>query len=77
MVQQALEAKSWNKVLEMTAEGRCWSSPDLRWSSRAMALYRQGRYAECLTAARQSGGTNSKRMVAMCSNAAKAKGSNP
>ena len=76
-VQRALESKSWGEVLELTANGRCWTSGDLRWSSRAMALYRLGRYEQCLSAANRSKGSNSKRMAAMCRNAIDAKGSNP
>jgi len=73
-VQRALEARSWSEVLRLTAKGRCWSSSDLRWSSRAMALYRLERYEECLAAARRSTGAPSKRMIAMCSKATKATG---
>jgi hypothetical protein len=74
---RAVVAKSWNEVLALTAKPRCWSSADLRWSYRAMALYGLGRHEQCLSAASKSSSRNAQRAAAMCREALKAKGVNP
>lgn len=63
---KAIVEKSWSEVLALTAKARCWSSADLRWSYRAMALYGLGRYEQCLSAASKSSSRNAQRAAAMC-----------
>lgn len=74
---KAVVAKSWSEVLALTAKARCWSSADLRWSYRAMALYGLGRHEQCLRAASKSSSRNAQRAAAMCREALQARGVDP
>lgn len=74
---KAIVEKSWSEVLALTAKARCWSSADLRWSYRAMALYGLGRYEQCLIAASKSRSRNAQRAAAMCREALEAERTHP
>lgn len=74
---QAMVEKAWNEVLALTAKPRCWTSADLRWSYRAMALYGLGRHEQCLSAASHSKSSNAQRAAAMCREALQAEGAEP